>query len=223
MDQFRGLVEQYIASLPADAATATKAPKFDTSLHIGNGSLEKGFKAPMQNPQTYVAIIENGKLPYTNKNRALASVAGQILSNRLLNTVCEDMGAVYSIWAQGSMERVALDNNVVMQSVFPMKPEMRQQVFDFIAQEFKKMESDVTAEELGKVVEFAVKNVNEALEQNGAWLNAMAGEALNSVDTWHGSEEMYKSITTQDVCDFMKELNKQGNYRVLYLEAEEAE
>lgn len=221
MDAFRPLVEQYIASLPSDPANTVKAPKFDATLSIAPGDKEISFKTPMQTPQTYVAVLDYGKIAYTPESRAAASVAGQILSNRLLETVREEMGAVYSIWASGNMTRVAMDNNTTIQSVFPMKPEMRQQVFDFIAKEFKKMESDVTETELAKVVEFSIKNAIEAQELNSAWLNGMAGEALNGVDTFHGAEEMYRAMKTSDICDFMKQLNAQGNYRVVYLEAEE--
>ena len=220
MDTFRPLVEQYIATLPADKATATTAPKYLESLNIKPGDKEIGFKTPMQTPQTFVAVLDYGKLDYTPENRAAASVAGQILTNRLLGTVREDMGAVYSIWASGAMQRVADKNNTVMQSVFPMKPEMKKEVLDFIAQEFKNMESNVTDEELAKVVEFSIKNVQEAQEQNDAWLSGMAAEALNGVDTFHGAEEMYRAMKPADIQNFMKELNKQGNYRVVYLEAE---
>ncbi len=221
MATFKPLVEQYIATLPADKATAVKAPVFLESLNIKPGDKEIGFKTPMQTPQTFVAILDYGKLNYTPENRAAANVAGQILTNRLLNTVREDMGAVYSIWANGNMQRVADKSNTIMQSMFPMKPEMKKEVLDFIAKEFKNMESNVTEEELAKIVEFSIKNVQEAREQNDAWINAMAGEALNGVDTFHGAEEMYRAMKPADIQNFMKELNKQGNYRVIYLEAEE--
>lgn len=218
MDTFRPLVEQYIATLPADAKTATKAPQFVESLNIKPGDKETVYTTSMEQPQTYVAILEYGNLPYTAKSRATAMVAGQILSSRLLDKVREEMGAVYSIWASGNMQRVAGKENTVMQSVFPMKPEMRQQVLDYIAKEFKAMESNVTPEELAKVVEFAVKNVAEQQRQNEAWLNAMAGEALNGVDTFHGAEEMYKAMTVEDIQNFMKQLNADGTYRVVLLE-----
>lgn len=223
MDTFKPLVEQYIATLPADASKAVKAPKFDASLSIQPGDKEIGFKTAMQTPQTFVAIIDYGNVPYTPQNRAAASVAGQILTNRLLSTVREDMGAVYSIWASGAMQRVADKDNTVVQSVFPMKPEMKKEVLEFIAKEFKNMESNVTDEELAKVVEFSIKNVKEAQEQNDAWLNAMGGEALNGVDTFHGAEEMYKAMKPADIQNFMKSLNNQGNYRVVYLDPEATE
>lgn len=220
MATFKPLVEQYIATLPADASKAVKAPKFDASLSIQPGDKEIGFKTSMQTPQTFVAILDYGDVPYTQQSRAAAIVAGQILTNRLLSTVREDMGAVYSIWASGAMQRVADKDNTIVQSVFPMKPEMKKEVLEFIAKEFKNMESNVTDEELAKVVEFSIKNVKEAQEQNEAWLNGMAGEALNGVDTFHGAEEMYKAMKPADIQNFMKALNNQGNYRVIYLDPE---
>ena len=66
------------------------------------------------------------------------------------------------------------------------------------------------------------KNVKEQREKNQGWLNGMAGEALNGVDTFNGAEEMYTNFTVDDVQNFMKKLNGQGNYRVILLEAEEA-
>ena len=218
MATFRPLVEQYIATLPADASKANKKPQFVESLNIAPGDKETVFTTEMQQPQTYVAILNYGKLPYTKENRAAASVAGQILSKRLLDKVREEMGAVYSIWASGNMERVTDKNNTMMQSTFPMKPELRKEVLDVIAKEFKDMETNVTPEELGKVVEFMIKNVAENQKLNSAWINAMAGEALNGVDTFHGAEEMYKAMTPADIQKYMKELNKQGNYRVILLE-----
>lgn len=215
---FKHLMEQYIATLPANAAKATKAPKFLPTLGIKPGDKETTFTAPMQTPQTFVAILDYGQLPYTSKNRTLASFAGQILTNRLLSTVREDMGAVYSIGASGSMSRVAGKDNVVLQTTFPMKPEMKREVLDFIAKEFKAMESNVTPEEVAKVAEFSLKTHAENLEQNGPWLNAMGGEAINGVDTFNGYDAIVKSITPADVQAFMKALNKQGKYRVVTLD-----
>ncbi len=222
MDTFRPLVEQYIATLPADAANVTAAPEFKADLHIQPGDKETGFKTPMQTPTTYVGVFELGKIPYSAKNRLVAMAAGDILSTRLLDTVREDMGAVYSIWATAGMSRIAFENNTTIQSSFPMKPEMRQQVFDFIAQELKNMESNVTSAELAKVVEIAVKDRKAAEEKNNELLNAMSGEAINGIDTFTDAIEIYQNMTVEDIQNFMKEMNAQGNYRVIFLEAEEA-
>ncbi len=222
MDELKTLCEQYIATLPGDAATASKAPAIDGSLGLKkDGDKMTSFTTQMQTPQTFVAVLEFTDMPYTAKDRALSGIAGQVMTERLLKKVREDMGAVYSIWASGRMSRQSVPNTVI-QSVFPMKPEMKEQVLDIIAQEFKNMESDVTAEELAKAVEFEVKEATEAKEKNNAWLGTMAATALNGVDVFNGNVELLQSLTPADVQDFMKRINANGTYRIVILDPEAA-
>lgn len=221
MDELKTLCEQYIATLPGDAATASKAPVVDGSLGVKKGEKVTTFTAPMQTPQTFAAVVEFAEIPYTAKDRALSDIAGQVLTERLLKKVREDMGAVYSIWASGVMSRQNVPNTII-QSVFPVKPEMKEQVLDLIASEFKNMESDVTAQELAKAVEFKVKEATEAKEKNDAWLGTMAGTALNGVDVFNGNVELLQSLTPADVQDFMKRMNANGTYRVIILDPEAA-
>ncbi len=222
MDELKTLCEQYIATLPGDAATASKAPAIDGSLGLKkDGDKMTSFTTQMQTPQTFVAVLEFADMPYTAKDRALSDIAGQVMTERLLKKVREDMGAVYSIWASGSMSRQSVPNTVI-QSVFPMKPEMKEQVLDIIAQEFKNMESDVTAEELAKAVEFEVKEATEAKEKNNAWLGTMAATALNGVDVFNGNVELLQSLTPADVQDFMKRINANGTFRIVILDPEAA-
>ena len=219
--QLQTLCEQYIATLPGDAAKAqTKLPEFNPALGLQKGDKLTKFTAPMQTPQTFAAVVEFAKMPYTAKNALLASIAGQILTQRLLTTVREDMGAVYSISAQGRMSRTGIEN-AVMQSAFPMKPEMQDQVLEVIAKEFANMEFNVKTEELNKVVEYMVKDATENLEKNNSWINGMSGAAINGVDTFNGKVDLLKTLTVADVQNYVKELNAQGNYRVILLNPEE--
>lgn len=213
---FKPLVEQYIATLPANANVATK-PAITNAYGMKAGDKLVEFTTPMQTPQTYAAVFEFKEMPYSAKNRALVDIAGQILTERLLKTVREDMGAVYSIWASGAMLRENTPNTLI-QSVFPMKPEQKDEVLKVIAQEFKNMETNVTKEELAKVIEFMVKDAQEGKEKNQNWLNAMVATAQNGVDTFNGNIELLQSLTPEDVQNFMKELNTNSNYRVIILD-----
>ncbi len=221
LDTFRPLVEQYIATLPSDVNATVTKPEFLPSLEMNMGEKVTVAKTPMQTPQTYALVVEAGNIPYTMKDRAAASIAGQILSQRLLEKVREEMGATYSIGAYGNMERVADKYNVTLLSQFPMKPELQKEVMEYVEQAFKDMET-VKPEELAKVTEYMIKSVKENSEKNQWWLNGMAGEALNGVDTTHNAEEMYANFTVEDVQNFVKKLNEQGNFRIILLEAEEA-
>lgn len=222
MDTFRPLVEQYIATLPADASKAAKEITIDQSLVARDGKINDTYTTKMQTPQTYALIIASGEMPYSAKNASVASITGQILSKRLLDTVREEMGAVYSIGAQGSMSRMP-GKNTQLASQFPMKPEKKQEVLDFIAAEIERMQGNVTQEELNKVIEYMVKSANEAKENNGSWLGAISGWNENGVDTFNGNVETLQSITVADVQQFLADLMKQGNYAIVILDPEAAE
>lgn len=218
--KFKPLVEQYIASLPTNSAKAVKKYEMvDRDVYATAGSATDVYKTKMQTPTTYVAIFETGQLPYDAREAQIANVAGQILSNRLLKTVREDMGAVYSIGAAAREERQG-PVNAVIQTSFPMKPEMRDQVLDFIKGELKNMESNITIEEVNPTKEYLVKEHTAAKEKNSGWLNGIAGWVVNGVDAFNPAVDNVKSITPADVQNFMKKLNSQNNYRVVILEAE---
>jgi len=99
-----------------------------------------------------------------------------------------------------------------------MKPEMKQEVLDFIRSQFKAMESDVTAEELNPIKEYMAKSFTEAKERNSTWLSALSGYGIDGIDTFNGNIEVLNSITVNDIMDFMKKLNAQGNYRTITLD-----
>ena len=216
----RPMVEKYIASLPADEKTAVKEVKaYNPAYFMKGGDKTDTFSTPMSTPQTHVAIIEKGDMEFTPKNSLLASIAGQILTNRLIKTVREDMGAVYSISASGQLDRTGLSPASLMTS-FPMKPEMKDEVLPFIKGEFKAMETNVTPDELNPIKEYMVKVFTENREKNPAWRSAILGTLANGVDTFNGNVDTVNSITVQDVMDFMKALNAQNNYRVVILAPE---
>lgn len=216
----RPMVEKYIASLPGDEKTAVKKVKsYNPAFFMKGGDKTDTFSTPMSTPQTHVAIIEKGDMEFTPKNSLLASIAGQIMTNRLIKTVREDMGAVYSISASGQLDRTGLSPASLMTS-FPMKPEMKDEVLPFIKGEFKAMETNVTPEELNPIKEYMVKVFTENREKNPAWRSAILGTLANGVDTFNGNVDTVNSITVQDVMDFMKALNAQNNYRVVILDPE---
>ncbi|MCM1076478.1 MAG: insulinase family protein [Bacteroides sp.] len=217
-EKLKPLVEKYIASLPGDTNTAIKSvDSYNPALFMKKGSETSEFTTKMTNPMTNVAIIESGDMDYTTKNALLASIAGQILTNRLIKTVREDMGAVYSISAAGQFDRAGILPVSVMSS-FPMKPEMKGEVLPYIKGQFKAMESDVKPEELNPIKEYMLKNYTEGREKNAPWLSAILGTLVNGVDTFNDYASVVNAITTQDVMDFMKALNAQDNYRVLTLD-----
>lgn len=217
-DSLKPLVEKYIASLPGTPVEPAKI-ELNPALMLKSGSATTQVKQKMDNPQTYAAVILSGNMPFDSKNAKLSSIAGQILSARLIKIVREEEGAVYSISANGSMSLINEPNSII-QTVFPMKPEMKDKVLAIIAGQIEDMGSNISDEELNKVKEYMVKDANENMKKNGRWLNAMSSYQLRQVDTLNGAVDVINSITPDDVKKFMKELSKQNNYRVFVMEAE---
>ncbi len=216
-DVLKPLVETYIASLPGNAKTALGQPKYDPAFFTKAGSGVDTFTTQMATPQTQVLIIEKSSTPYDAKNAVLSDIAGQILTKRLIETVREEMGAVYSIHVSGYPSREGLwSANIISQ--FPMKPEMKDEVLTFIKGQFKDMEKNVKDDELAPVKEYLMKAYTENKEKNPSWLSALMGTSMNGVDTFNGNVERVNSITTADVMKFMKDINGQGNYRVVVLD-----
>ena len=92
-------MEQYIATLPADAANASKSYTGNAAFEPQGGTKTDTYTMAMETPRTFVFIGIMGKVPFSTKNQLVASAAGQFLSKRLLNKVREEMNAVYSIGA----------------------------------------------------------------------------------------------------------------------------
>lgn len=216
IDSIRPLIEQYIASIPGDPASPADL-SLNPAMDIHHGALTDISKTGMQTPQTYAFILEWANMPYSQRNEQLASIAGQILSNRLLDIVREKEGAVYSIFASGAMTRMG-DQNTMIQTAFPMKPEMRDKVLGIIAEQMDDLTQTITPAELAKAKEYMAKQYAASREENSGWISAMAGTALNGVDTFNGDTESLQSITEDDVKAFVKAMNDQNNYIVVVLD-----
>lgn len=114
--ELKALVEQYIATLPSVKGKKQEL-KHSPAVEIKSGNEEKEFSLKMEVPQGSAAVIISGKVPYSFKNRLMASMSAQIISARLLSEVREKEGAVYSIYTQGSQDRLS-EVSVVYQTIF---------------------------------------------------------------------------------------------------------
>ena len=219
MATFVPLADQYLGSLTAPRSTPVPYqlnPDFEFTK--GNATTEK--TTAMQTPQTYVALTASANMPYTAKSKLETSIAAQILSNRLLKKIREEMGAVYSIGAGASMSRVG-DQNVILQIPFPMDPAQRNVVLDEINKILKGMATEVSSEELDPIKEFMIKNAKESLVKNEDWAGFLSAQTLNGVDTFTNAIETIQSITPADISAFMNQLMNAGNVRLFTLDPAE--
>ena len=209
------LVEQYIASLPSVKGKKQEL-KYNSAVEIKSGSEEKDFTMKMEVPQGSAAVIISGKMPYSFKNRLMASMSAQIISTRLLNEVREKEGAVYSIYTQGSQDRLS-EVSVTYQTIFQVKPEKKDRALEIIRSEFEKLAKETPAEELDKVKEFMVKQYAENEHTNSYWCSMMAGNELKPAEIFAQAEKAILSVTPEELSEYVNKVMKQNNYRVLVM------
>ncbi|MCM1032328.1 MAG: insulinase family protein [Odoribacter sp.] len=214
VEAFKPLMEQYIATLPTTAKSITLETSAKFEPVLGTNTVEQSMN--MSTPQTWAFYFIGGHKDFTAKERAMASMVAQIMSNRLLNKVREEMGATYSIGAGGQLARFG-ESNLFFQIPFPMKPEMRQEVFAAVDAIIASMAQDVTEDELAPVREYMVKNATSALEENDAWAQAMASTSLNGVNCFLGAADVYNSVSTKDLMEFWNSVLAQGNRQLIIL------
>ena len=219
VDTLTALCNQYIGNLPASRmADVPYRVNPDFEPITGAAVTENSMK--METPQTYVYITLTANEEYTPQNRALATISGQILSNRLLKKIREEMGAVYSIGAAAGLSRVG-EQNFLLRIPFPMKPELRGEVLPLIKGMVDDMSKNVTETEFQPIVEFLVKSAKESLEKNEDWMYAIAGYSINGVNTFTNAADVYGKLTPADVQSFMQAVLSQNNYRVFTLDPAE--
>ena len=213
--ELKTLVEQYIASLPSVKGKKQDL-KYNSAVEIKSGSEEKDFTMKMEVPQGSAAVIISGKMPYSFKNRLMASMSAQIISTRLLNEVREKEGAVYSIYTQGSQDRLS-EVSVTYQTIFQVKPEKKDRALEIIRSEFEKLAKETPAEELDKVKEFMVKQYAENEHTNSYWCSMIAGNELKPAEVFAQAEKAILSVTPKELSEYVNEVMKQNNYRVLVM------
>ena len=211
----KALVEQYIATLPSVKGKKQEL-KHNPAVEIKSGNEEKEFSLKMEVPQGSAAVIISGKMPYSFKNRLMASMSAQIISARLLSEVREKEGAVYSIYTQGSQDWLS-EVSVVYQTIFQVKPEKKDRALEIIRSEFEKLAKETPVEELDKVKEFMVKQITGDEQTNSYWCSMMAGNELLPSEVCVKAEQVIQSITPKEISGYVNEVMKQNNYRVLVM------
>ena len=213
--ELKALVEQYIATLPSVKGKKQEL-KHSPAVEIKSGNEEKEFSLKMEVPQGSAAVIISGKMPYSFKNRLMASMSAQIISARLLSEVREKEGAVYSIYTQGSQDRLS-EVSVVYQTIFQVKPEKKDRALEIIRSEFEKLAKETPVEELDKVKEFMVKQITGDEQTNSYWCSMMTGNELLPSEVCVKAEQVIQSITPKEISGYVNEVMKQNNYRVLVM------
>lgn len=199
----RPLIEQYIASLPANGVKEEWKPVSS----YAKGNIENKFTRKMETPKANSYIYwYNLNVPYTQENAVAADAAGQILGMVYLKAIREDASAAYSTGAAGFVNLGGDTPFSAIVGVCPMKPEMCDVALKIMNDEARKMCTTVDAEKLVKVKELMLKRADENAKTNGYWVNAIENFDEYGIDTVTKYKDVINALTPEKVAKFMKDV-----------------
>ena len=193
------LVEKYIGSLPTKKRKITK--RLDDGIRYAKGEVVNDFNHPMQQPKVSVCRIYTGDIEYNLENAVTMNFLQDILRARYTISIREEKGGTYGVGVGGSVD--ALYNptyQLVIQ--FDTNEKMADELSEIVVAELKQIAANgPKSEDLEKVREYLIKEWNNRLVQNGAWMGYIRnyytyGENMNRVANY---ENIVKGMTAEKV------------------------
>ncbi|MFY0591479.1 M16 family metallopeptidase [Roseivirga sp.] len=178
MDKFRPLVEQYIASLPSKNS---KESYKDVGLNFRKGEISENVYVGVDE-KSQVTIVLSGDYEYSLENNGLMSAIAGILTNKMIETLREEMGGVYGAGANASPTSRPKPQ-FAFQISFPCKPENVEALTQAALKELEKIKNgDFTDEDVQKIVTSRKQNYDESIKQNRYWSSIMTSYLKDDVD-----------------------------------------
>ncbi len=170
MDTFVPLLEQYIASLPGDAAV--KDTYVDLGIRTPRGKKERIEVGTDEKSQ--VIMFFSGETDYDRNKANDISYLGEILTIKLIENLREEIGGVYGVGAGGSMG-IQPVGNFSFSIQFPCSPDMVDKLTEAAWKEVKKIQENGPSEDdLNKVKEKRKIAYEENLKRNNYWNGQMS-------------------------------------------------
>jgi zinc protease len=188
----RPLVEKYLASLPATHRTETWK---DVGRRTPETVVEKVVQKGVE-PKSQAVIEFTGPAEYNQSERVAMRALGYVLTNRLRETLREDLGGTYSVDASGGLSRDP-HPDYSFEIAFGCDPKRTDALVKTVFAEIEKLKTTgPTEKELGDVRETFVQGFTQDTRTNGFWLSQIAAKYQLGEDpaTLMAVPEYYKKI-----------------------------
>ena len=205
----RPLIEQYVASLPA---TGAKAEDFKEVLTLAKGEVVNNFKVKTESPKATAYEMWYADMPYTLENIVKIDAVGQVLSMIYLKTIREDESAAYSCGAFGRFNNSSRQAKAQLQAYCPMNPDKQEIAVRLLHEGIANMQKAVDADQLKKVKEYMLKQIDVDAKKNGYWINTITTYKEFGLDVYTDYKKTVEALTTDSVRDFLNQLLKSGNH-----------
>lgn len=209
IDALRPLVEQYIATLPANKK------KHDKLVYTGSqakGQIVNDFKQEMETPSVQVFnVYSDNNIAYSIENEVKLSLLSDILDIVYTNTLREEEGGTYSPATQAMIN--PFNNEWTVLYMFVTGDDSKEKLCKRAHEEFLKLLAEGTNEEnFNKVKDAALNQYQINSKNNSYWQEAIyQNEMGQDVATNH--EAAIKNLTLEEFNAFIKNLYN-GNNRM---------
>lgn len=209
IDALRPLVEQYIATLPANKK------KHDKLVYTGSqakGQIVNDFKQEMETPSVQVFnVYSDNNIAYSIENEVKLSLLSDVLDIVYTNTLREEEGGTYSPATQAMIN--PFNNEWTVLYMFVTGDDSKEKLCKRAHEEFLKLLAEGTNEEnFNKVKDAALNQYQINSKNNSYWQEAIyQNEMGQDVATNH--EAAIKNLTLEEFNAFIKNLYN-GNNRM---------
>ena len=213
-DAFKPLVEQYLASLKKNKR---KECWKDINLGISEKEVICHYEKDMQNPKVTIYMTINGPMEYNYRNEIYMDVLSDIMDIYYTRTIREEEGGTYGVGVYGTVTDRPKDAFLFLVA-FDTNRDMYERLMNKVRDGLNDVATNgPSQEDLTKVVENLYKKRAENKEENSFWLNAMKTFNEDQINIDAEFEDIVKSITTQTIADFAKEVLNGYNKEVVQL------
>lgn len=219
MTKLKPMLETYLASLPTQDR---KEEVTQLNIRPPKGVVDKDLYMGVDD-KSNVTIMLSGDYDWSLQDNAVMSAAASILSNKMIETLREEMGGVYGAGASASTIKEPWESYRFRIS-FPCKPDNVDALVEAAMAELEKVKAgEFTEEDLKKVVTARTNNFDEQIKQNRYWSSAIVGYLKNEVSLEEilKANERNNAITKEAIVELTnKYLTKENMIKVVKLPAE---
>ena len=210
-EDLRGLVEQYLASLPGSGRVESWK---DVGVRPPDGIVEKTVRRGIE-PQAQVAIVFQHDMPFSMEKRRVLNLLEAALDTRLREVLREDLGGTYGVSVQASLRQEPYEH-VQTVIVFGCDPGRAEELVASVWETIRSLQSDGPSEvHLANAREQAFRAWETGLEENAWWLNTLEFYLSNDMDPARlltNPAEVLEAITAAEVADLARQVLRQDRY-----------
>lgn len=176
VEKIKPLIATYLASLPAGEIPVAFR---DEGVRPVKGVVKKEVHAGSE-PKSTISLSFTGEVDYSRAARIRLQALVEVMNIKLIETLREKMGAMYSGGMSGNMNRIPYGNYSI-NATLPCAPENVDKVLAATFAEIDKIKQQgVDDADLNKVKASWIKSYRKGMRENGYWMASLQNAFFNN-------------------------------------------